>query len=262
MGKITRLKRKLKQSGVSGVVSGVLHHVAYSLDSKKLKDGADKEPANEYLGWLRLAVPGMMMQGNVDAMRFAIANMPSGKPVLEIGSFCGLSTAIMSYFLDKKSGSTTIFTCDKWEFEGQNTGEPLGDSLSVTHDAYKDYVKDIFLSSMNTFSANRLPHTIECLSDEFFRLWAANEKTVDVFERPVTLGGKISFCFIDGNHTYEYAKRDFENTDQILVSGGFILFDDSADGSDWEVNTLVREIVTDDKYELISKNPNYFFRKR
>jgi Methyltransferase domain len=115
---------------------------------------------------------------------------------------------------------------------------------------------------MQTFAADRLPYTIECISDEFFRRWSQNERAIDVFGRPVTLGGGLSFCYIDGNHTYEFAKRDFENTDRMLVSGGFILFDDSADGSHWEVNQLTREIAAGHQYELISKNPNYLFKKK
>jgi hypothetical protein len=115
---------------------------------------------------------------------------------------------------------------------------------------------------MRTFAAHRLPYAIECFSDEFFRRWFARERAVDVFGRPVALGGEISFCYIDGNHTYGFAKRDFENTDRALVSGGFILFDDSSDGSTWEVNRLTREIAAGHQYELVSKTPNYLFRKK
>ena len=78
----------------------------------------------------------------------------------------------------------------------------------------------------------------------------------------MTLGGDIGFCYIDGNHTYDFARRDFENTDRALVKGGFILFDDSSDDSHWEVNRLVREIAAGSDYALISKHPNYLFRKR
>ena len=77
-----------------------------------------------------------------------------------------------------------------------------------------------------------------------------------------SLGGPISFCFIDGNHAYEYAKRDFEDADEFLERGGFILFDDSSDGSGWEVCEVVKEVAALDRYELVIKNPNYFFRKR
>ena len=253
----SRVKNKLHQSGVRGLAASALRHAASRFDSYQTK-----EP-NEFLTWISFAVPGMLVPENVDAMEHAITNMPPGKPILEIGSFCGKSTVVLSYLLSKRSKTTPIFTCDKWEFEGQELGAPLGDSPSVTHDDYRAYVRDTFLRTTQTFAADHLPHTIECFSDEFFRRWFENEKTVDVFGRSVTLGGEISFCYIDGNHTYEFAKRDFENTDRALVSGGFILFDDSGDDSVWdEVNQLTREIASGREYELVSKSPNYLFRKR
>ncbi|WP_162182992.1 class I SAM-dependent methyltransferase [Neosynechococcus sphagnicola] len=258
---MTRIQYKLRQSGVRGLVASGLRYLANRIDPKLGHNNAGKQQTNEFLTWVRFAVPGMLGQGNVDAMEYAVANMPPGKPVLEIGSFCGLSTVVLSSLLDKHSKNNPIFTCDKWEFEGQQLGAPLGDSPSVTHDAYQAYVKSTFIRSMQTFTANRLPYTIECLSDEFFLGWFNHQKVVDVFDRPVTLGGEISFCYIDGNHTYEFAKRDFENTDKALVSGGFILFDDSADFSHWEVNQLTREIASGHQYKLVSRNPNYLFRK-
>jgi hypothetical protein len=112
------------------------------------------------------------------------------------------------------------------------------------------------------FSCNHLPFTIELLSDKFFSAWATCQKLQDVFGRDVGLGGPISFCYIDGNHSYENAKRDFENCDRFLEKGGFILFDDSADGSQWEVCKVVQEVVKTKRYELIAKNPNYFFKKK
>jgi hypothetical protein len=252
----SKVKHKLNQSGVRGVVGSALRLAANRVDSNEAKQ------ANEFLAWVQFAIPGMLVQENVDAMEYALTNMPPGKPILEIGSFCGLSTVVLSYLLSKQSKTTPFFTCDKWEFEGQQLGAPLGDSPTVTHDVYRMYVRDTFLRSVQTFASNQLPHTIECFSDEFFRRWFENEKTVDVFGRPVTLGGEISFCYIDGNHTYEFAKRDFENTERALVPGGFILFDDSGDDSQWEVNQLTREICSGRQYELVSRNPNYLFRKK
>jgi Methyltransferase domain len=262
MGLISELKHKLHQSGVRGVIAGALRHTANRVDRKLMDNNSETKGNNEFLAWVRFAVPGMLEQGNIDAMESAVANMPPGKPILEIGSFCGLSTIVLSYLLEKHSKTTPIYTCDRWEFEGQQLGTPLGDSPSVTHDVYRAYVRSTFLRGMQTFAANRLPYTIECFSDEFFHRWFENEKTVDVFDRSVTLGGEISFCYIDGNHMYEFAKRDFENTNRTLVSGGFILFDDSGDDSHWEVNKLTREIASGHQYELVSRNPNYLFRKK
>lgn len=254
-------ERRFLQHGVRGTIVNALHYAARCVDSKTLLSNQTPNPHNEFLTWVHFAVPGMLARGNVDAMDYAIANMPPDNPILEIGSFCGLSTAVLAYLLDKHSKTTPIYSCDKWEFEGQQLGAPLGDSPSVTHDMYRTYVKRTFVNSMKTFAGHRLPHTIECFSDEFFRRWSEHQNTLDIFDRPVTLGGPLSFCYIDGNHSYEFAKRDFENTDQVLAPGGFILFDDSADESHWDVNQLTREITSTHSYELVSRNPNYLFQK-
>ena len=255
----SKIKRKFNQSGLRGVVASALHFTATRIDPYLI---TPKRQTDEFLEWICFAVPGMLAPGNTEAMEYAISHMPPNKPILEIGSFCGLSATVMTYLLDKHSISTPIFTCDKWEFETQKLGSLLGDSPVVIHDTYQAYAKATFLRSMKSFAGHRLPYTIECFSDEFFRRWFENETTTDVFDRPITLGGEFGFCYIDGNHTYAFAKRDFKNADRALVSGGFILFDDSADHSDWEVNQLTREIAADSQYDLISKNENYLFRKK
>jgi hypothetical protein len=260
MSLFSRAKSKWKQSGILGVAASLFRYAASRLDRRASTTEGDA--TSEFLTWVQFAVPGMLTPGNVEAFRHAIANMPPQGAVIEIGSFCGLSTTVISYWLDKYSRGNKVFTCDKWEFEGQQLGAPLGDSPSVTHDHYQAYVKETYVRVMRTFAADRLPNTIECFSDEFFQLWGSQKTAIDVFGRSVTLGGGVSFCYIDGNHTYDFARRDFENTDRALLRGGFILFDDSADGSHWEVNRLVREIAAAGNYELILTNPNYLFRKK
>ena len=89
------------------------------------------------------------------------------------------------------------------------------------------------------------------------------EKNIEnLLDKSVVLGGEISFCYIDGNHKYDFVKRDFLNVSKILEIGGFILFDDSFDGSNFGSGmTLMREIRADKRFKLISKNPNYLFKK-
>lgn len=216
---------------------------------------------SEYLLWLSFAVPGMLHRGNVDAMAHALRNLPGDAPILEIGSFCGLSTCVLSHLCRKHGVANRLFTCDRWTFEGQQPGAPLGDSTTVTHDTYRDFVRASFLRNARMFCAPQLPHTIEADSDEFFRAWQASASATDVFGRTVDLGGPIAFCYIDGNHTYEFARRDFENADRHLVAGGFLLFDDSADGSAWEVCRVVADVVRSGTYRTVAKVPNYLLQK-
>lgn len=211
--------------------------------------------------WLCFANAGMLERGNLYCIDHAIRNLPSEAPVLEIGSFCGLSTNLISYYKEKHGVRNRLITCDKWEFEHSEPGRLLGGSKSITHDEYREFVKQTFIRNVQMFSRPAFPYTLEMLSEEFFALWRAGQKSEDVFGRTVELGGPISFAFIDGNHSYEFAKRDFENCDEFLESGGFILFDDSADGTEWEVCKVVKEIEKLDRYEVVVKNPNYLFRK-
>jgi hypothetical protein len=84
----------------------------------------------------------------------------------------------------------------------------------------------------------------------------------DIFGRDTRLGGPIAFCFIDGDHTYEQAKRDFLHADELLTAGGFILFDDSDEfGAFPHVHELVQEAMRTNGYELVAANPHHLLRK-
>jgi hypothetical protein len=218
-----------------------------------------KDISNEFVSWLTFANAGMLDRGNLYCFDFAIRNLPSDAPIVEIGSFCGLSTNLLTYYKKKHGKQNRLFTCDKWVFEGSDTNR-LGDS-SITHADYRRFVKESFMRNVNMFSGDDLPYTIEVFSDEFFDLWSKHRGAADVFGRDVNLGGKISFCYIDGNHSYEYAKRDFVNCDRFLEVGGFVLFDDSADHSGFEVTKVIAEVKAMKSYEVVARNPNYLFRK-
>ena len=219
-----------------------------------------KTISDEYINWLTFANAGMLHKGNIYCMDYAIRNLPSDNPVLEIGSFCGLSTNVITYLLAKHNKSNQIISSDKWIFEGAENGGNLGLS-NISHHDYREYVISSFKRNMELFSRENKPYTIEVFSDEFFELWDRGDKVKDIFDRDIQLGGKFSFCYIDGNHTYEYAKRDFENVNKNLDVGGYILFDDSSDADPFGLTRLMKEIKNNKDYKLVMKNPNYLFMK-
>jgi Methyltransferase domain/Domain of unknown function (DUF4159) len=148
---------------------------------------------------------------------------------------------VICYLLSSQGKENKIITSDKWLFEGSENGGNLGGS-QISHSQYREFVKTTFMKNVEFFSQHNKPYTIECISDDFFELWKKDEKVTDIFGRNIKLGGKISFCYIDGNHTYEFTKRDFENVAQYLELGGFILFDDSSDANPFGLTRLMREI--------------------
>ena len=234
--------------------------------AKKILEKTDKSPhvnredafyTDNFITWLRFANAGMLHGGNVAALyRHVLPNLPSAAPMVEVGTFCGLSTNVITHFKRELGLSNPLITCDPWQGEGG--GGMIG---HLPYKDYRDFVKDTYIRNVRFFSADDLPYTLEMFSDDFFEAWRKAEELTDVLDRPVKLGGPISFAYIDGNHEYEYAKRDFENADAYLESGGFILFDDSADKR-FGVRDVMRDVEETGRYELVLQNPNHLFRKR
>ena len=117
------------------------------------------------------------------------------------------------------------------------------------------------MRNLRMFCGNRLPHTIEMFSDDFFECWQADRALQDIWGRSVRTGGPVSFAYLDGNHQYAFVKRDFEHIDKYLVQGGFVFFDDSDRMIRTGVHEFVKELLRSKDYEVVARNPNYLFRK-
>jgi hypothetical protein len=232
----------------------VLRKIARILDPPR-----EMHLKNEYVTWLGYANPGMLEPGNLYMIDYAIQHLPSFAPILEIGSFCGLSTNVITHLKLKYGARNPLITCDKWEFENVNGRDTIADSHVLFTD-YKTFVRDSYIRNIKMFSSPDLPFTIEATSDEFFAAWENRETRQDVLGRSLALGGPISFCYIDGNHTYEYAKRDFLHANSFLEDGGFLLFDDST-LTEFGVYKLMPEIISSGGYKLIATNPYHLFQK-
>jgi len=219
----------------------------------------------EYMWWLTFTNVGMLLIQNVNCFIYAIKNLPSNSPMLEIGTYAGLSANMLTYLKNKHGVTNKLITCDKWIFE---TYEDMNDNDKTIGDITKVNIQDIaklirsrYIENAKMFSSNDLPSTIEMFSDEFFEAWKNKKECIDIFNRNIKLGGPISFCYIDGNHSYDFVKRDFENCDKYLEVGGFILFDDSSDDSVFPAKNVVKDVINTKRYEIISKDKNYFFKK-
>lgn len=216
---------------------------------------------DEFVRWLSYANAGMLHPGNVWSMDHALRAIAEGAAVVEIGSFAGLSTNAICHLLRKHGRANPFFTCDNWDVTAHRETRRI-DGSRLTFPEYARYVKESFIRNVEFFSPENRPHTVECGSAEFFERWERREAVRDVFGREVRLGGPIGFAYVDGIHSVEAVRAEFEAIDRVLVPGGFILFDDSADSSPFGLNRLMREIAGAGHHELLGQTPNYFFRKR
>jgi hypothetical protein len=214
---------------------------------------------DEYVTWLCYANAGMFEKGNLYSIDYAMSHLPSAAPILEIGTFCGLSTNVISHLKRKRGVRNPLLTCDKWEFENVNGRPTIADS-PVLFSEYRKFSKESYIRNIQMFSRDDLPFTFEMTANEFFDAWSGRTNCADVLGRPLNLGGPLSFCYIDGNHTYEYAKQDFLHCDSYLETGGFILFDDSTLG-EFSLHQLMPEIMAMSRYRLVAANPYHLFQK-
>lgn len=221
-----------------------------------------KRPASEFYDALYIAANGatLFVPENIYCIDLAIKNLPSDDPVIEIGSFTGMSTCMLIHYLAKHGRDNLLFNADRWDFEEREKNYYVR-VLGVSPEGMKTYIRDSFIRNLRMFCGNRLPHTIEMFSDDFFECWQADRTVQDIWGRPVRTGGPVSFAYLDGNHQYAFVKRDFEHVDKYLVKGGFVFFDDSDRMIKTGVHEFVKELLNSKDYEVVARNPNYLFRK-
>jgi len=228
----------------------------------ELELSVERVRRDAYLNWLTRIMGGWLVpgDGNLVAFDFAIGHMPDEGAVLEIGSFLGLSICTISYLMWLHGRSHPLFSCDPWDFEG--TAEPIGGFFDASTSEYREYCVEVFKRNIRLYAKHHLPYSVEDYSHGFLRRWAAKEQVTDVLGRPVTLGGALSFVYIDGAHTYEAASGDFYGVDPFVLPGGYVFFDDTGEAWGPEMAQVVQEVQRHPHYELIARTPNYFFRKR
>jgi len=209
---------------------------------------------------------GMLKEGNIYLMDFAIQNMPDEGIVLEIGSYAGLSTNVILHLLENHNKNNTFVGCDAWIYEGFNdykikSNKFIDGSNKISRIEYCNYIKRAFINSINLLHPNRKPYTCHLTSDAFFNIWKTDNKFTDVFNREFKINEEISFCYIDGNHSYEQTKNDFENVGSKLKTNGFILIDDSAKFMNFGSSKFINNIKKDKNYKIVDSNPNFLIQK-
>lgn len=143
---------------------------------------------------------------------------------LEIGAFCGASTALMSMSPKK----TNIISLD-----------------------VDDSKEEIISSNIQKFG----------LEHNTFQFIAGDSKSKQTIDVVKSLVNGVDILYIDGDHSYNAVIEDFLNYKEFVNKGGYIIFDDY---NDWEYCPMVKHsvdyIVNNllfDEFEVIGSAKNY-----
>lgn len=139
---------------------------------------------------------------------------------VEIGSYLGASA--LATCAGFRTNSGTLYCVDTW----------MNDAMAYTDDE----INNPDLQPQDTFS--EFKHNLSLCSDCIVPLRGWSQ---DVFPRLKEIGIKLDWLFIDGDHSYEGVKLDWDLYSNILKPGAIVIFHDTgwAEG----VKQLIRESV-------------------
>jgi hypothetical protein len=181
MKQIKKTMHLFQKQGIKGIARAVLE----KLIAMQMTESV---PVvwSEYMSWLSFSNAGMFIRGNAYCFDYAIKNIPSNAPIIEIGSFCGLSTNMLTHCKERHGVKNTLITCDKWIFE-VTKGGMFATSKTISDIEFREFVKNSYISNILLFSRYDLPYTIEVSSDDFFSMWNDSKECIDILGRKIRL---------------------------------------------------------------------------
>lgn len=175
--------------------------------------------------WHRMGIVGLFCD-------LALSCLPVGH-VAEVG--CGESSIYLSHVVRKYR--RRIFHCDI-------APDKIINPLTVPGYMYPE---ELNISERNRLYTYGNSSFLMGSSDSLFEQYLKNES--------------LAFTFIDGDHEYKQAKKDFENAMKLTVDNGYVLLHDtyppsekylSPDSACGDVYKLRQEIEKDSRYDAIT----------
>ncbi|MBD3272734.1 hypothetical protein GF385_00070 [Candidatus Dependentiae bacterium] len=157
----------------------------------------------------------LTLEEKVCLHKFLFNNKDKILNAVEIGSYLGASSAFIASALEDHK---RVFCIDTWNNNAMSEGE---------RDTYP-----IFCKNISKYKKRIVP----------LRGWS-----FDVIHNLKKNINKIDFLFIDGDHSYEGCKNDWDNYSKLLKNGFFIAFHDTgwADG--------VKKVIYQDVHFIADK---------
>lgn len=159
----------------------------------------------------------------IAATKEAIASLPVGSAIVEVGSFCGRSTVVLGSVVQALGASSRVFAIDP--HDGKVGAADQGLQLCPP-------TREIFSRNM---LLNGLARIVEAIP---------KRSTEVVWDKPIGL------LLIDGLHDYNNVSLDFQHFDKWVLCGGYVVFHDYADYYPG-VQKFVRELIAAGRYQKV-----------
>lgn len=188
-------------------------------------DGAPMLSLQEVAGMLRQAslIYGESNDDKLAAMMGIFASAPKGD-VVEIGSLMGRSAFVLLY-LAWRYRIGPVLTIDPWTpIDSIQRDSP--DSLQALVDEWDcEALSEGFFVNLIPFRTGDHAHLRMTATDAFQR-YSGGKPILSPMSDRVGYSRKIGVIHIDGNHDYEFVKRDCELWLDRMLPGSWLILDD------------------------------------
>jgi len=219
------------------------------------------ESATSMIDRIVEAVPGWSPADELLALyTMALATAHITGDVLEIGSWCGRSTAVLGHAV-RVTGRGNVHAIDPFptgkdwytnpdgshSFSMELEGISIGgyQDQTVWDEPFQDVKKTVYNQHESPYDIFKTVMSSEGLSD----VVKTHRGTSSMFASKAPDDTKVRMAFIDGDHSYESVCNDIANVEKYLQIGGWIAFDDAFTVYEGVNAAIVDKVMSSGRYE-------------
>jgi hypothetical protein len=146
-------------------------------------------------------VKGLLNQNDAHILIEHAKNLPKDAKYVETGSYLGCSSLLIALF-----SNATVWAHDIWVAEWENNKDASTKECIKTENFFYEFYKAVKQNNLQ----NRV---IPIRGDSAYTVGIHDPESIDL-------------AFIDGDHSYEGALKDFRNIYPLMKKGGIILAHD------------------------------------
>ena len=166
-------------------------------------------------------VPGHLVENETRFLGLLAACVPAKGAIVEIGSFKGRSTVMLAKVASHYSGDPVV------AIDPHNSPILLDHQADPEASSYRDFV-----ASMQAAGVSHHVEAHRAYSTDVASSW----------NRPIRL------LWIDGDHSYEGAKKDLDGFFPHLAPGGVVAFHDALNEFPGPIRVFVEDVLRSDRF--------------